>query len=86
LILIHQWNARYHIIENLTYQERAIKDNGKTSFAGILSKNRGKFPKFVLSSAENALDSNFGNFLPQNIEMIHSSGIIAPSYLLVQVG
>jgi hypothetical protein len=24
----------------------------------------------VLSSAENALDSNFGNFLPQNIEMI----------------
>jgi hypothetical protein len=39
-------------------------------FNGILSKNRGKFPKFVLSSAENALDSNFGNFLPQNIEMI----------------
>jgi hypothetical protein len=39
-------------------------------FNRILSKNRGKFPKFVLSSAENALDSNFGNFLPQNIEMI----------------
>jgi hypothetical protein len=26
----------------------------------------------VCVEQENALDSNFGNFLPQNIEMIHS--------------
>jgi hypothetical protein len=28
----------------------------------------------VCVEQENALDSNFGNFLPQNIEMIHPLG------------
>jgi hypothetical protein len=30
----------------------------------------------VCVEQENALDSNFGNFLPQNIEMIHSYFVI----------